>query len=99
MVSQKNVGYTDQLFRMVLAVGFVFIFFMDLVPFQYNLLLLVLSAGLMYTAVLESCEAYRWLGIKTNEKASDIPLEEAVEKLVGVVAVYVIVLLLRFYFV
>jgi hypothetical protein len=97
MVTQQNVGYTDQFARLVIAVFLIFIFFMNLVPVAYNLIILALSALVMYTAVLRSCEAYTWFGTKTSEKTRGIPVEEAVEKLVGVVAFYLILLLLRFY--
>lgn len=97
MVSQHNVGSLDQLARMILAIFLVFLFFMDPLPASYNIVLLAVSGLFMYTAVLQSCEAYTWLGTKTSETTRRIPLEEAVEKLVGVVAIYLVLALFRYY--
>lgn len=96
MVSQENVGYADQLARLIVAVFLVFVFFMNLFS-DYSIVILILSAAIMYTAVLRSCEPYTWFGFKTSDTVKEIPLDEAVEKLVGVVALYMVLFLLKYY--
>ena len=97
MVREENVGYGDQMLRLVVSILLLLVFFADLLPGNYNLGVLLISAALMYTAVTRSCEPYTLIGFKTSDKTKPIPLEKAVEYLVGVAAFYMVVLLLKFY--
>ena len=97
MVREENVGYWDQMLRLVISILLLFIFFTDVFPGNYNLGVLLISAALMYTAVTRSCEPYTLIGFKTSDKTRPIPLDTAVEYLVGVAAFYMVIFLLKFY--
>jgi hypothetical protein len=99
MVTEVNVGHSDQMLRLIFSIFLLFVFFMDLVPATYNLFILVFSAALMYTAVSRSCEPYKWIGFKTTSKTEPLSVDRAIEYLVGVAAFYLVILLLRFYLV
>jgi hypothetical protein len=58
---EKNIGKTDKLIRLVLAVVFA------VAGYMYSAWWYILSVILLFTVLTGFCMPYKWLGINTNK--------------------------------
>lgn len=65
---KPNVGSTDKLIRLVIAVVFVILFLTGVVSGTFGYILLGLAAVLTITALVSFCGLYPLLGINTCKK-------------------------------
>ncbi len=65
---KANMGSTDKIVRIVLALVFVVLFFMNVVAAPYSYILLALAAVFVLTSLVSFCPLYPLLGINTCKK-------------------------------
>jgi len=65
---KKNMGTTDKIIRIVIAVLFAVLFFTKAVTGVAGIILLVLAAVFILTSVIGSCPLYLPFGINTCKK-------------------------------
>lgn len=65
---QKNMGGTDRMLRIILAVVFAILYFTGTVTGTVGIILLVLGGILLLTSVVSFCPLYVLLGIRTCRK-------------------------------
>ncbi len=65
---QKNMGGTDRMLRIILAVVFAILYFTGIVTGTVGIILLVLGGVLLLTSVVSFCPLYVLLGIRTCKK-------------------------------
>jgi hypothetical protein len=62
---QKNMGNTDKLIRVILAVVFGALFFTGTVTGTFGIILLVLGGVFLATSAISFCPLYRVIGLNT----------------------------------
>jgi hypothetical protein len=67
---KKNIGNLDRIVRIILAVVFAALYFMQVITGTIGLILLITGGVLLATALIDFCPLYKILGINT------IPPEE-----------------------
>ncbi len=96
MVRELNVGRADQTLRIIVSMILLLYFFAD-----HNSLASYLAWGLsaliLWTATTRSCELYTLIGFRTVKKTKKLGLETVIEHIVGVVALYLLLFLLKTY--
>lgn len=65
---QKNMGGTDRMLRIILAVVFAILYFTGTVTGTVGIILLVLGGILLLTSLVSFCPLYVLLGIRTCRK-------------------------------
>lgn len=65
---KKNMGNTDRLIRLLLAAVFVVLYFNNLVPGVFGIILLILAVIFALTAVIGFCPLYTLFHINTFPK-------------------------------
>jgi hypothetical protein len=65
---QKNMGGTDRMLRIILAVVFAILYFTGIVTGMVGIILLVLGGVLLLTSVVSFCPLYVPFGIRTCKK-------------------------------
>lgn len=67
---KKNIGFLDRIIRIILAVVFAALYFMQVITGTIGLILLIVGGVLLATALIDFCPIYRIFGIHS------IPPEE-----------------------
>ena len=67
---KKNIGFLDRIIRIILAVVFAALYFMEVITGTIGLILLIIGGVLLATALIDFCPIYRIFGIHS------IPPEE-----------------------
>ena len=67
---KKNMGGTDRMIRIVIAVIAAILYFTGTVPGTLGIILLVVAGVFLLTSFLNFCPLYTVLGINTNKKES-----------------------------
>lgn len=62
---KKNMGSTDRIIRVLLALVFAFLYFGNVVTGTMGIVLLVLAAVFLLTSTLSFCPLYTLVGINT----------------------------------
>ena len=62
---KKNMGTADRVIRIILAVVFVVLYFMNIVTGTFGIILLILGVVLLLTSIVSFCPLYAPLGIST----------------------------------
>jgi hypothetical protein len=75
---KRNLGYLDRFVRLILAVLFAALYFMEVITGTIGLILLIVGGVLLATALIDFCPIYKMLGINSIppeeiEKNSDTP--------------------------
>jgi hypothetical protein len=65
---KKNVGNIDKVFRILIALVIIVLFFMHAITGPMAVILLILSAILILTSLISFCPLYWPFGISTNKK-------------------------------
>lgn len=65
---KKNMGSIDKLIRAILAIIFVTLYFLDIVPGIFGLVLVVLAFIFLLTSFISFCPLYLPFGISTCKK-------------------------------
>ena len=65
---KKNVGTTDKVIRILIAVTLVVLFFTHVISGVLGIILLVLAAVLVVTSLISLCPIWLALGLNTKEK-------------------------------
>ncbi len=68
---KKNVGKTDRLIRLILAIVFVGLYYAGFLPNPFDLIALVLAAVMLFTSFMNFCPLYLPFGIKTTNKTEE----------------------------
>ena len=66
---KKNMGSTDRVIRVILAIVFALLYFTGTVSDTLGLVLLILGAIFLLTSVVSFCPLYAPFGISTCKKA------------------------------
>lgn len=66
---KKNMGSTDRVIRVILAIVFALLYFTGTVSGTLGLVLLILGAIFLLTSVVSFCPLYAPFGISTRKKA------------------------------
>lgn len=66
---KKNMGSTDRVIRVILAIVFALLYFTGTVSGTIGLVLLILGGVFLLTAVVSFCPLYAPFGISTCKKA------------------------------
>ena len=66
---KKNMGSTDRVIRVILAIVFALLYFTGTVSGTLGLVLLILGAIFLRTSVVRFCPLYAPVGISTCKKA------------------------------
>ncbi|HNV98380.1 MAG TPA: DUF2892 domain-containing protein [Chitinophagales bacterium] len=66
---KKNMGSTDRVIRVILAIVFALLYFTGTVSGTLGLVLLILGAIFLLTSVVSFCPLYAPFGISTCKKA------------------------------
>lgn len=64
---KKNMGNTDRIIRVILAIVFAALYFTGTVTGTLGIVLLVLAAVFVLTSVVSFCPLYLLIGMKTNK--------------------------------
>ncbi|TPN86929.1 YgaP family membrane protein [Aquimarina algicola] len=62
---KKNMGNTDRIFRLIIAVVITILYFTDIITGLLGIVLLVLSAIFVLTSLIRFCPLYLPFGLKT----------------------------------
>lgn len=62
----KNMGMTDKIIRILIAVVVAVLFFTDVIPGTLGIVLLILAGVFVLTSLISFCPLYVPLGIKTT---------------------------------
>ncbi len=65
---KKNIGTTDKIIRVVLAIVFAVLYYTDTVTGTWGLVLAILAIVFLLTSLLSFCPLYPLLGINTKKK-------------------------------
>ena len=65
---KKNMGGTDRMIRIIVAVIAAILYFTGTVPGTLGIILLVVAGVFLLTSFLNFCPLYTVLGINTNKK-------------------------------
>lgn len=65
---KKNMGNTDKLIRVVIALIFSALYFTDVIPGTAGLVLVILGIVFLLTSLVSFCPLYLPFGINTNRK-------------------------------
>lgn len=66
---KKNMGSTDRVIRVILAIAFALLYFTGTVSGTIGLVLLILGGVFLLTSVVSFCPLYAPFGISTCKKA------------------------------
>jgi len=64
---KKNMGTTDKVIRILVAVAFAILYFTNVVTGTLGIVLLVLAVVFVLTSLISFCPLYWPFGIKTNK--------------------------------
>ncbi|MBN1634811.1 MAG: DUF2892 domain-containing protein [Ignavibacteria bacterium] len=62
---KKNIGTTDKIIRIILAVVLAILFFTGVVSGTFGIILLIIAAVLLMTSLVGYCGLYSVLGVST----------------------------------
>lgn len=65
MIMKPNVGTTDRLLRISVALLLVMLYFTEVVTNTLGIVLLVVATSMVVTSIIRFCPAYTLLGINT----------------------------------
>ena len=65
---KHNIGKTDRIIRLILAIAFTSLFLGKVIIGTFGIILVILSAVLLLTSLIKFCPLYLPFGIKTNYK-------------------------------
>lgn len=65
---KRNVGNTDRLIRIIVAIIAAIVFFIDIVPKTYGYLILAFGGIMLATAFINFCALYAPFGINTCKR-------------------------------
>lgn len=65
---KKNMGVTDKIVRIVLAIVFAILYFQDMVPAPWSYFLLVFAGVFVLTSLVSFCPLYTIFGLNTCKK-------------------------------
>ena len=68
---KKNMGSTDKIIRVVIAIIFGVLYYTDTIPGTWGLVLAILAIVFLLTSLVSFCPLYTIFGIKTNKKSSE----------------------------
>jgi len=68
---KKNMGITDKIVRILLAILFVVLYFTNVVTGTWGYVLLALAAIFLLTSLISFCPLYLPFGLKTSKKENN----------------------------
>ena len=69
---KKNVGTTDKIIRILLAIGIVILYFTNVISGTLGIILLILAGILVLTSIISFCPIYFPFGISTHHSKSKV---------------------------
>jgi hypothetical protein len=64
---KKNMGTIDKIIRMIIAIAFIVLYFMGIIPGTIGLVLIALAVVFILTSFISFCPLYLPFGISTCE--------------------------------
>lgn len=68
---KANIGSTDKIARIILAIIFILLYFLHIVTGVAGLIFLILAIVFLLTAFLNFCPIWHFLGISTTKKTDN----------------------------
>jgi hypothetical protein len=68
MIMKKNMGTVDQIIRIILALGFIALYFTNTVTGTWGIVLLVLAGIFLITSFVSFCPVYRIFAGSTRKE-------------------------------
>ncbi|MBY0480429.1 MAG: DUF2892 domain-containing protein [Chitinophagaceae bacterium] len=65
---KKNMGTTDRIIRVIVAIVFVVLYFTEIIPGTFGLVLAILAAVFVLTSLISFCPIYLPFGLNTCKK-------------------------------
>lgn len=62
---KKNMGNADRMVRVIIAVLFVILYFTNVIPGTFGIVLMVLAGIFLLTSIVSFCPLYTLFGIRT----------------------------------